>query len=127
MRLTSAVTALVVLLAPAATVAQITDDWGTSTSSIPVTTTITKTLVYANATVTMHYSSKPTGWNATSYATNSAATAIGTTSLFVSQTSAAAAAASTCKDCLVNGASIDHANLAVAAVVGAAALIWGSL
>ena len=119
MRLSRAIAALVVLSAPAATVAQSAGD----TDTITVTsyaTTVTMTLLQVNATTTMHYSSnEPTPFTTSSYstATLSSTSTIATTSAGITQ----------CYNCMGNGASVAQANFAVAVVAGAAALFWSSL
>src|SRR5271170_3223748 len=119
MRLSGAIAALVVLSAPAATVAQSTD----TTDTITITsyaTTVTMTLLQVNATTTMHYSSyEPTSFTTSSYNTP----ALSSTSTI----SKPSASITQCYNCMGNGASVAHANFAVAVIAGAAALFWSSL
>ena len=82
------------------------------------------TLLQVNATVTSSIA-KPTGYNATTSAYTASAPSAPT---FNPATVNPSATPSVCANCLQgNGAVSEHVNLAVAAVAGAAALVWGSL
>ena len=140
MRFSSAVAGLVLLFAPSIATAQ--DSWGPSgswgssgswdatTTQYEATITVTMTLLQVNATVTSQIP-KATGFNATS----SAAVASSYTPLYSSSAPSYNAATvnpsatpSVCANCMQgNGASSEHVNLAMAAVAGAAALVWASL
>ncbi|EXJ70232.1 uncharacterized protein A1O5_06300 [Cladophialophora psammophila CBS 110553] len=132
MRISSAIAAVALLLAPAALADLPPGDWSgettiTVTSSYSTTLTVTKYLTYANATTTSNssgYYAHPTGWNATSTTPTGAITvnkptltAPATSSLAISPPIASA----------TGGASAQEINFAMAALAGAAAVFLGSL
>jgi hypothetical protein len=128
MRFSSAVAALVLLMSPAALAQSPSSDWSgettiTVTTSLSTTLTVTKTLTYANATTSHSY--KPTGWNATSSSTK--ATTVNKPTLTAASITYYSASPSIASVTATGAADSQEINLAVAAMAGAAALIWGSL
>ncbi|KAH0844194.1 hypothetical protein AYO21_10283 [Fonsecaea monophora] len=132
MRISSAVAAVALLLAPAALADLPPGDWSgettvTITQSLSTTLTVTKYLTYANATTTSSSSSytvRPTGWNVTSTTTTGASTVnIPTLTAPASSTSGISPPIASA----TGAASAQEINLAVAAMAGAAALLLGSL
>ncbi|OAP57524.1 hypothetical protein AYL99_08262 [Fonsecaea erecta] len=131
MRISSAVAAVALLMAPAALADLPPGNWAgettiTVTSSFSTTLTITKYLTYANATSTSSatgYHVTPTGWNVTSTGTAASTinkptlTAPATSTLGISPPIASATGA----------ASAQEINFAMAALAGAAAVFLGSL
>ncbi|KAJ9496940.1 hypothetical protein H2202_007717 [Exophiala xenobiotica] len=130
MRFTTAVAAVLLALTPATLAdAPTGGDWSeTTTTTVTYTMsnthTVTKYLKHANAT-TSSISSHPTGWNATAHTTTAATTfnkpTLTPASTITSASPSIASVAAT------GAASAQDINLAVAALAGAAAMVWGSL
>jgi hypothetical protein len=131
MRVTSAIAAVALLFAPAALADAPSGDWSPSTDSEAETTTTvyvtsaysttitrTMTLSHMNETSTYTSTAKPTGWNTTS----TVASITTTHKPYYSATQASPVIATH-----TGVASVQDINLAVAALAGAAAMVWGSL
>ncbi len=124
MRFTSTLAALVLLMSPVA-LADSGETTITVTSSFSTTLTVTKTLTYAHAAnATTSHSFQPTGWNATSSSTTATTVNKATLTPASNTYSASPTIASVTATGAADSQEID---LAVAAMAGAAALIWGSL
>lgn len=130
MRFISAVAALVLMLTPAVFADAPTGDWSgettvTVTSAYSTTLTITKTLTYAHVnTTTSTHSYHPTAWGLNSTTTQASTTIMKPT---IPPTSSLPSAAPIETLPAAGAASANEINLAVAALAGAAAMVWGSL
>ena len=95
-----------------------------SWSSNSYTTTMTITLVQANATSYVHYTStKPSVGTATMSATATGASGYSSPSL----SAMPSATPSICTNCMGSGAGTQHSNLLAVGFAGAAALFWSTL
>lgn len=95
-----------------------------SWSSNSYTTTMTITLVQANATSYIHYtSSMPSAGTALTSATITGSSAYSSPSL----SAYPSASPSVCTNCMGSGAGTQHSNLVVVGLAGAAALLWSTL
>jgi len=95
-----------------------------SSSFNSYTTTMTITLVQANATSYVHYTStKPSGGTGLAGATATGAS--GYSSPYLSATPSATP--SVCTNCMGSGAGTQHSNLIAVVLAGAAALFWSTL
>jgi hypothetical protein len=95
-----------------------------SWSSNSYTTTMTITLVQANATSYVHYTSNmPSAGTAMTTATATGASAYSSPSLSATPS----ATPSVCTNCMGSGAGTQHSNLIAVGLAGAAALFWSTL
>ncbi|KAJ9639581.1 hypothetical protein H2204_003651 [Knufia peltigerae] len=107
-------------------------DWSSDTTTVTVTATmsttqiVTKYLMYANATTSTTIS-HPTGWNSTAHTTASATDYNKPTLTVASSVASSVASGSPSIATATGAASAQEINLAVAALAGAAAMVWGSL
>ncbi|EHY54695.1 uncharacterized protein HMPREF1120_02860 [Exophiala dermatitidis NIH/UT8656] len=136
MRFTSAIAAIALLSTPAVLAQESSDATITVTSSYSTTLTVTKTLTYAfahantNVTTTSTTSSfQPTGWNVTSTVTESSSSSFNKTTLTPASSSSVSSETSAAPSIAqaTGAASAQEINLAVAALAGLSAMIWGSL